>query len=207
MLLLSLVPLLPAAWLLRREQALEVTVRPPDVEAVRAVELLDRELPGQPPTIGFVFSDPARVATEPAFRAAVERALAPLRADSRVARIRTAWDSSPPEAARISGDGHHTHVTVELRGRAPAFASMTFGGLPPGLYDGIRGQVRSDTLGIATVGAAAMNHDFTEVTRADLRRSELVVLPLVLALLLFVFGSGVAAALPLRVGLLSVSAG
>ncbi|HET7343293.1 MAG TPA: MMPL family transporter, partial [Methylomirabilota bacterium] len=118
-----------------------------------------------------------------------------------------AWDSSPPEAARISRDGHHTHVTVELQGRAPAFASMTFGGLPPGLYDDIRGQIRSDTLGIATVGAAAMNHDFTEVARADLRRSELVVLPLVLALLLLVFGSGVAAGLPLLVGLLAVTAG
>jgi putative drug exporter of the RND superfamily len=206
-LLLSLAPLLPAAGLVGREHDLEIAVRPPAIEAVRAVELLDRELPGQPPTIGFIFSHPSLRATDPAFRAAVERALAPLSRDARVARIRTAWDTSPPDATRISRDGHRTHATVELRGRAPAFASMTFGGLPPGLYASIRGQVRSDTLQIATVGAAAMNHDFTEVARDDLRRSELIVLPLVLALLLLVFGSAVAATLPLLVGMLAVAAG
>src|SRR5207249_2850894 len=125
---LSLVPLLPAAWLLRREAALEVTVRPPDVEAVRAVTLMDRELPGQPPSIGFILGHPRWRATDPEFRAAVERTLAPLRADPRVAR-------------------------------------------------------------------------------EDLRRSELVVLPLVLVLLLLVFGSAVAAALPLLVGMLAVALG
>jgi putative drug exporter of the RND superfamily len=207
MLLLSLVPLAPAAWLLRSEHDLETTVRPPAVEAVRAVELMDRELAGQPPSIGFVLSHPTLRASDPAFRAAVERALAPLRGDRRVARVRTAWDTSPPEAARISRDGHRTYATVELRGRAPAFASMTFGGLPPGLYDAIRNQVRSDTLDVVAVGVAAMNHDFTRVAREDLRRSELVVLPLVLALLLLVFGSAVAAVLPLLVGLLAVAVG
>jgi len=207
LLLLSLVPLLPAAWLVTHESNLEGAVRPPATEAVRAVELLDRELPGQPPTIGFIFSHPGLRVTDPAFRAAVERALAPLRTDPRVARLRTAWDTSPPDATRISRDGHRTHVTVELRGRAPAFASMTFGGLPPGLYASVRAKVRSDTLEVATVGAAAMNHDFAEVTREDLRRSELVVLPLVLALLLLVFGSAVSATLPLLVGVLAVAAG
>src|SRR5262249_2356010 len=125
----------------------------------------------------------------------------------RVTRIRAAWDSSPPDASRISRDGHRTHVTVELQGRAPAFASMTFGGLPPGLFEDVRGKVRSDTLDVVAVGATAMNHDFTRVARVDLRRSELVVLPLALALLLLVFGSVVAAALPLLVGMLAVAIG
>ena len=206
-LLLSLVPLAPAAWLLRTETALEPTVRPPSIEAVRAVELMDRELPGQPPTIGFIFSHATLRVSDPPFRAAVERALAPLRNDQRVARIRTAWDRVPPDPARISRDGHRTHAVVELRGRAPAFASMTFGAMAPGLYESIRGQVRSDTLEVVAVGVAAMNHDFTRVAREDLKTSELVVLPLVLALLLLVFGSVVAAALPLLVGLLSVAVG
>jgi hypothetical protein len=80
------------------------------------------------------------LATEPAFRKAVEEALAPLRTDARVTRIRTAWDRDPPEAARLSRDGRRTWVTVELTGRVPAFASMSFGGLPPGLYPEIRGR-------------------------------------------------------------------
>ena len=207
MLLISLVPLLPAAWLVLTEHHLEPTVHPPAIEAVRAVELMDRELPGQAPTIGFIFSHASLTVSEPAFREAVERALAPLRGDKRVTLIRTAWDSTPPEAARMSRDGHRTHVTVELKGRAPAFASMTFGALPPGLYEDIRGQVRSPTLEVVAAGVAAMNHDFTRVAREDLKLSELVVLPLVLALLLLVFGTVVAAALPLLVGMLSVAIG
>jgi putative drug exporter of the RND superfamily len=176
-------------------------------EAVRAVELMDRELPGRPPTIGFVFSHPTLDATDPAFRTAVERALAPLKTDKRVARIRTAWDAQPPDPTRLSRDGRRTWATVELTGKAPAFASMIFGGLPPGLYTGIRSQVRSDTLEVLATGAAAMNHDFYQVTREDLRRSELVVLPLVLVLLLLVFGSGVSAMLPVVVGVLAVALG
>jgi putative drug exporter of the RND superfamily len=203
----SLVPLVPAAWLLLRGANLELEAQPPATDAVRAVELMDRELPGRPPTIGFVFSHPTLGATEPAFRAAVERALAPLKSDKRVARIRTAWDSQPPDASRLSGDGRRTWVTVELAGRAPAFASMIFGGLPPELYTAIRGQVRSDTLEVLPTGAAAMNYDFYQVTRRDLRRSELVVLPLVLVLLLLVFGSGVSAMLPVVVGVLAVAVG
>jgi putative drug exporter of the RND superfamily len=203
----SLAPLLPAAWLLLRGANLDLEAKPPATDAVRAVELIDRELPGRPPTLGFVFSHPTLRATEPAFRAAVERALAPLKSDARVARIRTAWDSQPPDASRLSLDGRRTWVVVELGGRAPAFASMTFGGLPPELYTAIRGQVRSDSLEVLVTGAAAMNYDFYQVTREDLRRSELVVLPLVLVLLLLVFGSGVAAMVPVVVGVLAVAIG
>ena len=125
LLLLSLVPLLPAAYLLSSDSDLELEVKPPATEAVRAVELIDRELPGRPPVIGLVFSHATLAATDPAFREAVARALVPLRLDKRVARIRTAWDSQPPEATRLSRDGHRTWVTVELTGREPAFASMT----------------------------------------------------------------------------------
>jgi putative drug exporter of the RND superfamily len=207
LLLLSFLPLVPAAVLLLTGTDLDLEVRPPVTEAVRAVELMDRELPGRPPTIGFVFSHPSLRATDPAFREAVEAALAPLKSDRRVARIRTAWESQPPDPIRLSHDGHRTWVTIELTGRAPAFASMTFGGLPPSLYAGIRNRVRSATLEVTATGASAMNYDFYQVTREDLRRSELVVLPLVLVLLLLVFGSGVSAMLPVVVGVLAVTVG
>jgi RND superfamily putative drug exporter len=201
------VPLLPAAYVLWKGSDLELDVRPPVTEAVRAVDLMDTELPGRPPTIGFVFSHPTLRLNDPPFRTAVERALAPLKSDKRVVRIRTAWDTQPPDPTRLSRDGRRTWATVELNGRAPAFASMTFGGLAPGLYTGIRSQVKSDTLEVLATGPAAMNHDFSEVARTDLRRSELVVLPVVLLLLLLVFGSAVAAALPVVVGVLAVGIG
>ncbi|HEU4371508.1 MAG TPA: MMPL family transporter [Methylomirabilota bacterium] len=190
-----------------RGSDLERQVTPPATEAVRAVELMDRELPGRPPTIGLVLSHPTLPVTDPVFRQAVEQALAPLRTDAHVARVRTAWDRSPPDPVWLSRDGRRTYAEVELHGRAPAFASMTFGGLPSGLYSAVRDKVRSDTLEVLAVGPAATNHDFSQVTHRDLRRSELVVLPLVLGLLLFVFGSAVAAVLPLLVGVLAVALG
>ena len=200
-------PLVPAAWVLLGGNVLELRVTPPSTQAVRAVEIMDRELPARPHTIGFVFSHPTLSVTDPAFRAAVEQALAPLGKDKRVTRVRMAWDRDPPEAARLSRDGRRTWVTVELTGRAPAFASMSFGGLPPGLFAEIRSQVRSDTLEVLTAGPAAMNHDFEQIMRRDLHRAELLVLPLVLLLLLLVFGSAVAASLPILVGVLAVAVG
>jgi RND superfamily putative drug exporter len=207
LLLLSLVPVAPAAWVLAHGGSFEARVTPPPSESVRAVELMDKELPARPPIIGLVFSHPSLPVTDPAFRTAVEQALAPLRQDERVSHVSTAWDRSPPDPAWLSRDGRRSYAEVELKGRAPAFASMTFGGLPPGLYAAVRERVRSDTLEILAVGPAATNHDFSRVSRHDLQRSELIVLPLVLALLLFVFGSVVSALLPILVGVVAVVLG
>ena len=52
-----------------------------------------------------------------------------------------------------------------------------------------------------------LNEDFETVTERDLRRAETVSLPLALLMLLFVFGSVVAAGLPIGVGVLAVTGG
>ena len=77
--------------------------------------------------------------------------------------------------------------------------------LPPDVYPSLRAKVKTETLEVLPVGNIPLNHDFTEVTRTDLRRAELVILPLVVVLLLLVFGSVVAAMLPLAVGALSMA--
>jgi RND superfamily putative drug exporter len=200
---LALVPLTPWLWLTPASH-LDESVVPPGMEAVRAVRLLDEELSPKPPTFGLILSHPTLSASEPAFREAAERALAPLRADARVKRVRT-WETG--DARWVSKDGRRGVVMVELHGRAPAFASMVVPSAPPEIYEALRGQVRSDTLDIVAFGPVALNHDFTQMVKADLRRAELVVLPVVLVLLILVFGSVVAAALPLLVGLLGVAAG
>src|SRR5438093_921984 len=203
---LSLLPL--TLWLgVPSGERLDESVVPPDMEAVRAVKLLDEELAPRPPSFGLVFSSPTLSATDPRFVAEVRRALAPLRNDRRVARIRTPWDGPAPDARAISAGGRRAVVMVELEGRAPAFASMVVPSAPPELYPTLRQRVRSDALEILPFGPMALNHDFTEMVRDDLRRAELVVLPLVLVFLVVVFGSVVAAALPLAVGLLGVAAG
>jgi putative drug exporter of the RND superfamily len=203
LLLLAFVPLAPWLWLTPATH-LDESVVPPGMESVRAVRLLDEELSPKPPSFGLILSHPTLGASEPAFREAAERALAPLRADARVKRLRT-WETG--DARWVSRDGRRGVVMVELQGRAPAFASMVVPSAPPEVYEALRAQVRSDMLEVLSFGPVALNHDFTQMVKADLRRAELVVLPIVLALLIVVFGSVVAAALPLLVGLLGVAAG
>jgi RND superfamily putative drug exporter len=203
---LSLLPLL--LWLgVTRGERLDESVVPPEMESVRAVRLLDEELAPRPPSFGLVFSSATLAATDPRFVAEVRRALEPLAKDRRVTRLRTPWDGPGADPRQLSKDGRRAAVIVEIEGRAPAFASMVVPSAPPAVYASLRGLVRSDTLDILPFGPMALNHDFTEMVKDDLHRAELVVLPLVLAFLVLVFGSVVAAALPLAVGLLGVAAG
>ena len=203
---LSLAPL--TLWLgVPTGERLDESVVPPDMEAVRAVRLLDAELAPRPPSFGLIFSSDTLRANDPRFVDAVRRALAPLRSDRRVTRIRAPWDGAVPDERALSSNGHRAAVTIEVEGRAPAFASMVVPSAPPGLYPALRAKVRSDTLDILPFGPMALNHDFTEMVKDDLHRAEVVVLPLVLVFLLIVFGSVVAAMLPLAVGLLGVGAG
>ena len=89
---------------------------PADTESGRALDLLQAELPGRRPSFALVFGHPTLGVTDPRFRAEVERAVAPLRADPRVAAVRTAYDLAPPDPSRLGRDGRHTLVTVELQG-------------------------------------------------------------------------------------------
>src|SRR2546422_10900787 len=165
---LSLLPL--TLWLaVTPGERLDESVVPPDMESVRAWRLLAEELAPRPPPFGLIFSSPTLRATDPRFVAEVRRALAPLRNDRRVARIRTPWDGPAPDPRSISADGRRAVVMVEVEGRAPAFASMVVPSAPPDLYPALRKQARSDTLEILPFGPMALNHDFTEMVKDDLR--------------------------------------
>src|SRR5262249_34173630 len=100
----------------------------------------------------------------------------------------------------FSRDGRRALAVGGLHGRATGGTSLEFSGISPEIYPALRGLVRSDTLEVLGAGPVALNHDFTELARADVGRVERVILPLVAVLLLLVFGSVVAALLPLAVG-------
>ena len=121
--------------------------------------------------------------------------------------IRTVWNAKPPEPERVSRDGRHTRVSVELKGHTAAVESMVFVADGAETYAALRPLVRSDVLSVVASGALALHYDFTEITRRDVVRAELVILPVVPVLLLLVFGSVVAAAVPFGVGLLAVAGG
>ncbi|MFI5328456.1 MAG: MMPL family transporter, partial [Candidatus Rokuibacteriota bacterium] len=194
-------------WLMHHGGRFDTAFVPTETESGRALMLMNRDLPQRPLAFHLVFGHQRMPITDPAFRAEVERALAPLQQDPRVAAIRTVWNANPPQPERVSRDGRHTRVSVELKGHTAAVESMVFVADGAETYAALRPLVRSDVLSVGASGALALHYDFTEITRRDVVRAELVILPVVPVLLLLVFGSVVAAAVPFGVGLLAVAGG
>jgi RND superfamily putative drug exporter len=203
---LSLASLFPATWLVVRGAELDTSLVPLVTESGRAAALIASELP-RGATFELIFSHSSRHVTDPAFRQAIARAIEPLRHDSRVARVVTAYDRAPSDPTLVSEDGRHTRVIIEVTAKASPFESLEFSSVPPAVYESLRRQVHSDTLEVLATGSPALHHDFTQMAESDLRRCELITLPIVLVLLLFVFGSGIAAFLPLAVAGLAMAAG
>jgi len=206
-LVLSVLSLAPSAWLIVRGGEFENNPLPRSTESGRAVALIERELPKKPPSFGLILGSATLRAADPAFREAVERALAPLRADARVARVASPYAGAAPAPQHVSRDGHRILVTVELKGGPSEFAALNLGQSESGAYAELRAKVRSDVLEVVPVGAMALNHDFTETATRAIRRAERVIWPVVPVLLVLVFGSVIAALLPLGVGVLGVAAG
>ena len=207
-LLLSLLSLLPAAFLILRGGEFDNNPIPRSTESGRAAGLIEHELPKKPPAFTLILSHPKLRVEDPAFRAEVDRALAPLRADARVARVKTPYDPlTPIEVPQISRDGHRVMVTVELKTGPSEFAALNLGQSESGAFKTLRPLVRSDSLEVLSAGPIALNHDFTETATRAIRRAERVIWPVVPLLLILVFGSLIAAVLPLGVGVLGVATG
>ena len=204
---LSALSLAASLGLMSEGGKLEAATTLTTTESGRAADLIAKELPVRPASFNLILSSKTLRATDPAFRSEVERALAPLREDSRVARVRTAYDAGPPDPHYVSRDGHRTLTIVELKERSSGLASLEFSSLPADLYPSLRGKVRSDTLDVVAEGGIPLHRDFIDVAKRDLTRAETVILPVVAVLLLVAFGSVVAALLPLGVGLLAMTGG
>ncbi len=169
-------------------------------EAARADRLVKRRLgaPGEQ-SFTLVFQHRTWTANEPRFRAALRRALAPLERDSRVARIESPLSLPPALAAGMtSADGHAVLATVSLSGAARDAQQA---------YRSVRAEVRPGPFHVLTAGQLAFMNDLDQTLESDLHLAELVSLPLALIVLAWVFGSLVAAALPIGVGGLAVVGG
>src|SRR5262249_30261435 len=133
------------------------------------------------------------------FQAALESAVAPLRTDPHVAAVDTPYSVTPAaQAAWVSRDGHEAVVRGMLHESTSAAQAF---------YPALPSDVRSGTLSIPATGAVALNQAFSGTLESDLRRAEVISLPVTLLLLLLIFASAVAALLPLGVGLLTIAGG
>lgn len=170
------------------------------LEADATERVLAKILGRDPETTVLVLFHSGSLSTnEPAFGEAMAAALAPARESEGVLSVTTPSNAPPGLAERMVGrDQHSAFALVALRGDFDE-ASKTYAALRPKLL--------SKELSLACTGAVPTMHDLDETLEHDLLRAELVSLPLALLVLLLVFRSVVAAALPVGVGALAVVGG
>jgi RND superfamily putative drug exporter len=136
-----------------------------------------------------LYSSPRLTVHDAAFRASVTRTLATLPA-AEVRSAATYWSTRSPQFA--SADGHATYAVLELAGGTDSARTASFHAIggrlsAPGLSTQVGGQVPT---------FSAINKQVT----SDIGRAEGISMPVLLILLLVIFGSLAAASLPLAIG-------
>jgi RND superfamily putative drug exporter len=174
-----------------------------DLEAARARSLLLSELAAD--TKGrssflLIFRGTSQSVGDSGFKDAVIVALAPIESDARVTKVVTPYNTpnSDLALALTSKDGHEALVQVDLK---------SDGSQAQKDYQALRGAIRSDRLTVIGTGNVPINSAFSTTLASDLQRAETVTLPITLLLLLLIFGTVVAASLPLAVGILTILGG
>lgn len=165
----------------------------PHTEAARTRELLQQRIPGySPSSIIVLFSHPTLRPTDPAFVQQAQEALHAVPSVPHVTGIQ--WFTDNP--TQIAPDGSLAYALIELD-LQPEEAQR--------VLDEIQAAIQPTDLTIQLAGAPAFYADLERVTERDLRRAELIAFPFALVALLYVFGSAVAAAVPLFIGGVTVA--
>ncbi|HEX6868247.1 MAG TPA: MMPL family transporter, partial [Candidatus Limnocylindrales bacterium] len=163
-----------------------------DLESARAKAILEAELGAPPSAVVVVLSSPTLEAGTPAFELAAVEATREVAAAPHVAGV----ISHLVQPRQVSAD-RHTAYDVVLLDLPPDDSPEALPGLRAALRD-------ASGLTVELAGGPAFYGDVQTVSEQDLRRSELISLPLAALALLVVFGSLVAAGVPLVVGGASV---
>ncbi len=171
-------------------------------EAARAAKLINDQLStGASDGANFllIFSSPDQLATDSLFQTELENALAPIQDDPRVTDVITPYTADPSTArAFISKDGHKALVRVDIKSSGEQARAD---------YTALRAAVHPTGLTVVGTGDVPINRDFSATLESDLTRAETVTLPVTLILLLLIFGTVVAAGLPLGIGICTIVGG
>ena len=135
--------------------------------------------------------------TDPAFRSAVEDHLAGL-PENLVERVTTTWSAGPAGAALVSEDGSATYAVVHVVGDDEDARMEAYEALEPKLRDA------PASLDVQLGGNEAIASDITTQVSEDIAKAEQISMPVVLILLVFIFGGLAAASLPLAIGGLAI---
>jgi uncharacterized membrane protein YdfJ with MMPL/SSD domain len=150
-----------------------------------------------------LYSSKTRTTAAPAFRSAVTRALAAL-PHSKVASYASYWSTGSRRF--VSANGRQTYAVIELAGASDTARQSN--------YDAIKADLSASGPAAAGLTAAGLssqvggvvptNETIGQQTTASITRAEGLSFPVLLILLLVIFGGLAAASLPLAIGALGI---
>ena len=140
-----------------------------------------------------LYNSRALTVRDPAYRAAVSRSLAALPTD-KVLSYQTYWSSGSPLFA--GRGGHETYAVLRLAGADDAAQMKAYQAISgklgvPGLTERVGGQIPTELT-------------INDQVKADIGRAEAISMPVLLVLLLVIFGSLAAAGMPLVIGVIGI---
>lgn len=170
----------------------------PEAESTRAAEVIEERLGHDGVDVVAVYRSDELTFDNPTFAKAVQRAVSEL-PDEYVVSATTYLDDGLSDLERgvlISEDRHAVYVPITLAGDDAVERMESFRQIARDLDAG--------PLDTYVGGPIAIQNELSEQARTDVIRAELISLPLVLVLLVAIFGGVVAALMPLAVGGLAI---
>ncbi len=151
---------------------------------------LVQQLGPQDADVLVLYSSPTRTVDDPAFRTAVLGALVKAEQLPEVARVTSWYDTPVPRL--VSSDRHATYALVRYR---PGSDTSKLAD-----YRATKDAFRAGGVDTQLGGVRPFYDDANKMSTADIQRAETLSMPVLLVLLIIIFGSVVAAAWPLVIG-------
>lgn len=167
-----------------------------DTESARATRLLEERFDaGAPNLLLLVSADQARPVSDPMVAEQGTALTEWLASDPRVEQAYSYWTLGAPTL--VTEDGRQAMVLARLNGGEEQVMQSA-----DEIAEEIAGQEQD--LNIRVGGSAKVFSEIAHQVESDLQKAEMITFPIILVLLILVFGSAVAAGLPLGVGALAV---
>ncbi|MEU1267027.1 MMPL family transporter [Streptomyces sp. NPDC005799] len=167
----------------------------PAAQSTYATKALEREFPDSQPNLLLLVDSGGASVDAPAVAAEAQRLATRLTAEKGVIGVGSYWQTKSP--ALRAEDGHEALIAAHISGDEKT-ASDTLDRIAPH-YRGTHGPVQ-----VKVGGMVAVRGEMQTIIKEDLARAEMIALPVTLLLLVMVFGSAIAALLPLGIGIVAI---
>ncbi|KPH99730.1 MMPL domain protein [Actinobacteria bacterium OK006] len=167
----------------------------PASPSTRAAKVIDEKFGGETNLVLLVQAPDSRVDTPAATRSG-QTLVAELKKEKELTNVVSYWDTGSPDLR--SRDGREAMVLAHVTGDETQQRENA-----KKILDTYTG-THQGALTVQAGGGAAVGHDLSKQVVDDLVLAETIAIPLTLVLLLFVFGSVVAALLPLAIAVIAV---